>query len=153
VFEPRVFIDLGLPRSIGHTSLRLSVGSSYPRAVTTSVGAAEFTLTDLRLEPCVDAWSHGPLRLDTCAILEGGVLTGQGTNANGARTESRGLFELGLGLRPSWAVTPQVLVGLLVGGALPLLHYRFYFSTPDTTAYRLESGSGLVELSVALRFL
>jgi hypothetical protein len=148
---PRAFLDLELPTPLHGASARLSVGRSYTRAVATAIGTAEITLTDIRFEPCLDAWSPATLRVRACGIVEGGVLSGQGTNTTDPRSEDRTFLELGLGLRPTWIVRDQMTVGLLVGGAVPLSRYRFYFA-PDATAYRLAPWSGFGEVSVGVRF-
>jgi hypothetical protein len=149
---PRAFIDLELPAPIAKASARLSVGRGYPHTADTTVGTAFITLTDVRFEPCVEVWSSGTLRVRTCGILEGGVLDGQGTNTTAPKSENRGFLELGLGLRPMWIVREQLTVGVLLAGALPLARYRFYFASPDTTAYRLAAWSGFGEFSVGVRF-
>ncbi len=90
--------------------------------------------------------------MGACGIIEGDVLRGQGTSTNAAESHSRVSVELGLGLRPTWDVTRQITLGLLAGGAVPLARYRFHFTSPDTTAYRLAAWSGLAEFGAAWRF-
>jgi hypothetical protein len=120
--------------------------------VATIDGTAEIGLTNVRVEPCLDVWSPGSFQVEACGIIEGDVLSGQGTSTNEAASASRISVELGLGLRPTWDVTRQISLGFLVGGAVPLARYRFYFASPDTTAYQLARGSGLAELGAAWRF-
>jgi hypothetical protein len=149
---PRAFIDLELPSPIARASARLSMGRGYPHAVDTAIGTAQITLTDVRFEPCVEVWSPGALRLRTCGIVEGGLLGGEGTNTTSPKSENRDFLELGVGLRPTWVVHEQVIVGVFLAGAVPLARYRFYFASPDTTAYRLAAWSGFGELSVGVYF-
>ena len=153
VFEPRAFLDLDVPGPVSKGSIRLSAGRSYPRTVDTQTGAAQITLTDVRLEFCFEPWSAGALQVRTCGLAEGGALSGQGLNTNLPKSASRGLLELGLGIRPVWALSDQVTVGLLLAAEAPVATYRFYFISPDTTAYRLSMWSAWAELGVGVRFL
>ena len=64
---PRAFADLEL--AVARVSLRLSFGHGYTRTVETSAGSAEITLTDLRLEPCLDVWSPSAWRMRACGVF------------------------------------------------------------------------------------
>jgi hypothetical protein len=149
---PRAFLELRLPAPLARGSVWLSVGRGYPSTVDTAIGSAQVTLTDVRLEPCVQAWAPGALQIHACGIADVVVLSGQGTNTIQPKSESRAVLELGFGLRPVWALSEQVSVGVLLAAALPLARYRFYFTTPDTTAYRLSAWSGFGEVGIGVRF-
>jgi hypothetical protein len=150
---PRAFLDVELPAPLAIASARLSVGRGFTSAVDTSNGTADITLTDVRLEPCLDVWSPASFRVRACGIAEADVLTGEGKNTLGARSETRAAFELGLGLRPTWIVRDSIAIGLLAGVAVPLTErHRFYFASPDETAYRLAAWSALGEVNVGVRF-
>jgi hypothetical protein len=120
--------------------------------VETALGTAEIALTAVRFDACASAWHPGALRLPVCAILESGVLRGQGMDTTGARSQTRSLVELGVGLQPTWTVGHRYFVGLSVGGAAALARYRFYFRPPDATAYRLPPWStfGAIDLGVLI---
>ncbi|MGA7119958.1 MAG: hypothetical protein WBY94_07675 [Polyangiaceae bacterium] len=147
---PRAFADLELAEA--RLSVRLSFGRGYTRTIETAAGSAEITLTDLRLEPCVDVSSPAALRIRACGIVDAGMLEGVGTNTKGPRSESRPVTELGLGLRPTWIIRDSISIGLLAGAAAPLARYRFYFASPDTTAYRVPTWAGLLEFSMGVHF-
>jgi len=149
---PRAFVDLELPAPLATASLRISFGHGYTQTVETAAGSAEITLTDLRFEPCLDVWSPATWRIRGCGIVEGGMLSGAGTKTNHPQSESRSLIELGLGLRPTWIVRDSISLGLLAGASAPLARYRFYFASPDTTAYRVAAWSALLEFSIGVRF-
>jgi hypothetical protein len=149
---PRAFVDFELPAPLGAASLRLSFGRSYAQTIDTVAGSAEITFTDARLEPCLDIWSPASWRIRGCGIVEGGMLSGAGTRTKNPLSENRSLVELGLGLRPTWIVRDSFSLGLLAGASAPVARYRFYFASPDTTAYRVAAWSALVELSMAVRF-
>jgi hypothetical protein len=149
---PRAFANLDLPAPLASASLRVSLGRGYTQTAHTATGNAEITLTDFRFEPCLNPWSPAAWRVPACGLVEGAVLSGTGTNTSHARSESRALLGLGLGLRPTWVVRDQITLGLLVGASVPLARYRFYFASPDTTAYRLAAWSALGEFSVGVRF-
>jgi hypothetical protein len=148
---PRVFVSAEL----GAVGARLSVGYALPRDVVTAEGTAEIGLADLRFEPCVLAWSPGALQVRGCALVEGVFLSGRGTSAPSLRTvraDSRTSAEVGLALRPTWALGRRAAVGVLFGAAIPVTpRYRFYFE-PDTAIYRLSAWSGLVEIDAGVRF-
>jgi hypothetical protein len=149
---PRAFLSLDLPAPLERVSVRLSFGRSYTQTVETPAGNAEITLTDIRFDPCFDLGSRATWRLGACGIVESGVLGGQGTMTNAPRSDNRTLTELGFGLRPTFLVGDATSFGLLAGGAVPLSRYRFYFSTPDTTAYRVPAWAALLEFSLGVRF-
>lgn len=151
-FVPRAFLDVGLPAALRRASARLSFGRGFSRTADTPNGTAVITLTDVRLETCWDAWSPATFRALACGIAEGGVLSGEGRNTLDARSETRAQWDLGLGLRPTWIVGNGLALGLLVAGAVPLARYRFYFASPDVTAYRVPAWSALAELSGSVRF-
>jgi hypothetical protein len=148
---PRVFVSAAL----GPVSARVSVGYGLPRNVVTADGTAEIRLADLRFEPCLLAWSPGALQVHGCALVEGVLLSGQGTSPPSGRTvraDSRTSAEVGLALRPMWALGPRAAVGALFGAAIPVTpRYRFYFE-PDTAVYQLSAWSGLVEIDAGVRF-
>ena len=57
-----------------------------------------------------------------------------------------------------WVIGDRVTLGLLVGAAVPMARYRFYFangssqSAPTLTAYELATWSGFAELSAGVYF-
>ncbi len=153
LIEPRLYVDLALPSPVARASARLSVGRSDPQSVGTAVGVAQISLVDVRLEPCFEFASPGPLRLHACGIVEGGAMSGRGTTTGTSLSQTRALFELGLGLRTAWAIGDRVALGLLVAGTGALEHYRFYFQSPDTTAYRLSAWSAFAEIALGVRLL
>jgi len=148
----RGFVDLELPPPLSAASNRLSLGRSDARSVDTTSGTAQIKLTDIRWEPCIDAWSPAAWHIRACGVVEGGVVNGEGTNTNGARTANRTLAELGGGLRANWLIHDLLTLGFMVGLSTPLARYRFYFSSPDTTAYELALWSAFGEFSMGLRF-
>jgi hypothetical protein len=119
--------------------------------VSTAAGTARIALTDVRFEPCFDAAPPGALRLRACGIVDAAILTGEGTRTMDARTASRQSIELGLGIRPTWILGDRLTLGLLVGAAVPMARYRFYFA-PDATAYELAPWSGFAEFSAGVYF-
>jgi hypothetical protein len=149
---PRAFVDLELPALFAGPSGRLSVGRGFTSSVSTPNGTADITLTDVRFEPCVDAWSSATFRARVCGVVELGILSGEGRDTTDPQSGTRASLELGLGLRPTWIVRDQIVLGILLAGALPLARYRFYFDTPDKTAYRLAAASAIGEASVGVRF-
>jgi hypothetical protein len=148
---PRLFVS----GELGAVSARLSVGYGIPRQIVTADGTAEISLADVRFEPCLLAWSPGALQVRGCALVEGVLLSGQGTGAPSGRTvraDSRTSAEVGVALQPMWALGPKAVVGALFGAAIPVTpRYRFYFE-PDTAIYRLSAWSGFVEIDAGVRF-
>jgi hypothetical protein len=152
---PGVFIDLYLEPSsswLARTSARLTVDRGFTTAIDTPNGTADITLTDIRLEPCFDAWSLAAFRARACGLVEVGVLNGEGRSTSAPKNETRASLELGLGIRPTWIVREGFSVGVLIAGALPTARYRFYFDNPFTTAYQLGAWSAIGELGVGVRF-
>ena len=148
----RLFIELEPPTPLSWASARLSFGRGVAHSVNTAVGRAEIALTDGRLEPCVDVRGSLGWSLGACGFVEVGVLDGSGETAAGAVSGSRWLAELGLDVRPTWLVNGWVMLGAMAGAALPLARYRFYFSSPDTTAYQVAAWSAFGEFSLGVRF-
>jgi len=148
---PRLFVDAELPGILHRVSARLSGGRGFAHAVDTASGTADITLTDVRFEPCYEVGSPASLRVLACGVVDGAVLEGDGANTTAPQSATRSAVELGLGLRPTWIVRDWLTLGLLVGAAVPLTRYRFYFA-PDTTAYRLDPWSAFAEGSAGLRF-
>jgi hypothetical protein len=150
-FVARLFVDLDFPAPLPWASARLSFGRGIARSIDTAAGRAQITLTDVRLEPCAalrgSTWSVG-----ACGLVEAGVLEGNGAAAGGGMSGSRALAEVGVGVRPSWTVSGSVVLSAMAGGATPLMRYRFYFSSPDTTVYQLPAWSAFGELSLGVRF-
>jgi hypothetical protein len=154
---PRVFVDLALPGPLQRVEARASLGRGFPSEAPTHIGTARITLTDLRLEPCFVVGSPGPFRLGACGVVDLAILAGQGTSTHDAQSATRQSVELGAGLRPTWIVGDRVTLGLLVGAAVPMQRYRFYFApnvtaSPEVTAYELAAWSGFAELSAGLYF-
>lgn len=149
---PRLFVEIELPGLLKRVSARLSAGRGFGPSVVTRVGTGDITLTDIRAEACFAGFARPRFELRACGLLEDGVLSGQGTDTRDPQPASRISANLGLALRPTWILFDRVILGLLVGAALPLTTYRFYFASPDTTAYRIAPWSGFGELSVGARF-
>jgi hypothetical protein len=148
---PRAFLGTELVGALSSVSLRLSVGRSFTRTVGTAVGNAEITRTDLRFEPCY-AFAQRPwFRVEGCALIDGGVLVGTGTRTTAASDATRPLLELGMGLRPTVSLGNAITLGLLAGAQVSLWRYRFYFSSPDTTAYALAAWSAILEVGLGVR--
>jgi hypothetical protein len=149
---PRAFVGLDLPAPLRGLSVLASVGHAFDRRVVTVDGTAEIALTNIRAEPCVDLWSPRVFQLPACGIIEGDVLDGQGSHTTGAQSAHRLSVELGIGVRPTWILTRHVALSVLVGATVPLARYRFYFTSPDATAYRLAYWAGFAEFGAAWRF-
>jgi hypothetical protein len=147
---PRVFVDVELPALPAGPSARLSVGRGFTWSEDTASGTADLTLTEVRFEPCLDAWSSARFRGRACGVLDVGVLSGEGKNTIDARREIRGAIELGVGVRPTWLVSDRIALGVLLATSWPLARYRFYFA-PDATAYRLAPWSAVGEFDVGVR--
>jgi hypothetical protein len=148
---PRVFLDIELPGVLERVSGRLSAGRGFGQSVVTDVGTGDLTLTDVRAEACFAVWARPRFELPGCGLVEDVVLSGQGTHTHNAQDASRVSADLGLAARPTWIVYDRIVLGVLVGAALPITHYRFYFA-PDTTAYRIAPWAGFGEVSVGARF-
>jgi len=148
---PRIFLDFAFPRIAGGLDARVSGGRGLTRQVATNLGTAEIDLTDLRLDACVDTWSRAGFEVASCALFDGVLLSGQGTQTESPHGETRLSFELGLALRPRWSVTESIALELVLGASAPLARYRFYFD-PDTTAYRLAAIAGFAEFGAGVRF-
>jgi hypothetical protein len=148
---PRLFVDLELPRLLRGAHVRLSAGRGLARSVGTEFGTADIALTDVRVDPCVDVTSLASFQLGVCGIVDGVYMAGAGTNTWQPQDAQRFSVELGLGLRPRWVLLQWVTLEAMIGGAAPLVRYRFFFA-PDTTAYRLAAVSGFVEFAAGVRF-
>ena len=151
-FLPRAFVDLEFAALPAHPSGRLSVGRGFTSSLNTPNGTAAITVTDVRFEPCADVWSPAVFRARVCGVAELGILTGEGRDTKDPQSATRASLELGLALRPTWVVHDQIVLGILLAGAAPLARYRFYFDTPDTTAYGLAAWSLIGEGSIGVRF-
>ncbi len=150
----RLFVDFELSRWLKGASVRLEVGRGFAPSVQTMLGSATIALTDARFEPCLALWAPGPFVLRGCGVVEGVLLSGQGKTEAATTPTSNPLYtaELGLALRHTWTIGKRISLGLLVGGAVPLARYRFYFLSPDTTVYELPQWSAFGELSLGVYF-
>jgi hypothetical protein len=148
---PRLVIDVESTQRPSGLHARLSVGRAFARDVATPLGTATLTLTDVRLEPCLDVASGGALRLGACALLDGVILSGRGSVTRDPRSADRFSVEAGVGLRPAWVVGDSIALGLLLGATATLTRYRFYFA-PDATAYALPPLAALAEMDVQFYF-
>jgi hypothetical protein len=149
---PRLFLGAELPGALRRFDVRLSAGRGFTRSVATGAGTAAITLTDVRFDPCVNALGPGPIRLDACPLVDLAVLSGQGERTAHAQNATRAVASLGLAVRPGWTYRDRLVVTVAAGTAVPLARYRFYFTSPDTTAYRVAPWSAFGELSVGVRF-
>jgi len=151
---PGGFVDVDLPAPLARWSTRLSAGRALSRPVQKPpYGTVEFNLTDFRLEPCFRALGSAALRLRACALLEGGILEGDGSDPLGAEKPRRPVLEAGLGVRPTWTVSDRVVLGLSASATVSIVHYGFYFAqdSPGSTAYTLDRFSASGEFSVGVR--
>jgi hypothetical protein len=151
---PRLFFDFEFAGSLRALSLRAGAGRGFTRSVQAGPGSASITLTDARLEPCVALWTRAPFALRGCGVVGVTWLSGQGDAASTLTSSgaTRSTVEMGLAVRPTWILQDRIALGLLLGGAVPLSRYRFYFSAPDTTVYEVAAWSAFGELSAGVYF-
>jgi len=149
---PRAYVEMDLPGVLHRASVRLSAGRGFTRHAATTSGTAALTLTNVRIDPCVDVLARRPFRLDACAQVDAAFVSGQGEQTTGAQSATRTTESLGFVVRPGWAYARRWVFDLAAGAAIPLERYRFYFTSPDTTAYRVPPWSAFAEVSAGVRF-
>jgi hypothetical protein len=150
----RLLIDFAFSRWLTGVSLRLEGGRGLEHSVHVGAGTATIGATDARIEPCFDVWSPRALEMRGCGVVEMLFLSADSEAGDPATSQSPTLasLELGLAVRPTWTIGKYFSVGLLAGAAVPLARYRFYFTLPDTTVYRLPALSTFGELSAEVNF-
>jgi hypothetical protein len=150
----RLLLEFAFSRWLEGVSLRIEGGRGLEHSVHVGAGTATIGVTDARIEPCYDVWSLRALTVRGCGVVEMLFLSADSAAGDPATSQSPTLasVELGLAVRPTWTIGKYFSVGLLAGAAVPLARYRFYFTLPDTTVYRLPSLSTFGELSAEVNF-
>jgi hypothetical protein len=150
----RLLLDFAFSRWLAGVSLRIEGGRGLEHSVHVGAGTATIGATDARIEPCFDVWSPRALMVRGCGVVEMLFLSADSEAGDPATSQSPTLtsVELGLAVRPTWTIGKYFSVGLLAGAAVPLARYRFYFTLPDTTVYRLPALSTFGELSAEVNF-
>jgi hypothetical protein len=150
----RLLLDFAFSRWLAGVSLRVEGGRGLEHSVHVGAGTATIGATDARIEPCYGVWSPRALTVRGCGVVEILFLSADSEAGDPATSRSPTLasLELGLAVRPTWTIGKYFSVGLLAGAAVPLARYRFYFTLPDTTVYRLPALSTFGELSAEVNF-
>jgi hypothetical protein len=150
----RLLLDFAFSRWLAGVSLRIEGGRGLEHSEHVGAGTATIGVTDARIEPCYGVWSPRTLTVRGCGVVEMLFLSADSEAGDPATSQSPTLasVELGLAVRPTWTIGEYFSVGLLAGAAVPLARYRFYFTLPDTTVYRLPALSTFGELSAEVNF-
>lgn len=110
----------------------LAFSRSRSRVLTSRAGDATFGLSVAELRACPWLWGAGPVELGPCAVVEGGVLVGSGSNTQ------QPAREVGAWVAPGLLLDGRLELGRFVlaagaGLAAPLVRDRFYFEIEDSS--------------------
>jgi hypothetical protein len=130
-------------------AFRLSVMRSTGSTVQTRLGQAEFVWTAARLSVCPLKWpARSALELRPCAILDAGVLNGNGSKTNNPASAAARWLAPGLTLRLSYHPVAALSLELEGGATFPLQRDRFFFS-PDVQAFHVPPAGVIGSVGVA----
>jgi len=119
-------------------AIRLNVLRSLSQEVGTALGTARFVWTSARLEFCPSRWAPGgTVSLRPCALFELGSLAGDGSEAREPQSRVALWSAGGIVARFDWLPFESVIFEAFAGAFAPFNRARFFFASPDTTAFQV----------------
>ena len=148
VFGVPVFVTAGRGP---HVQIRIAFARTERSDVVSAAGTTDFRWTAGKLDGCLAFRLVGPVAIAPCVGVEGGVLTGRGTQVAMPSTEVRPW------VAPDLAVRVRVHAGRFAVElegvvAAPLVRDRFLIA-PSTTIYQVPAVATGAALSVAVDLL